>query len=128
MIKVLAVVKNDIYINAIKNHWGCDQIQFMEISKNPHSTVDLIDKLKPDVVLMDIHWNQQSTGISGAELICKIKSSSASPKIIGLTVAYERTVASHVSKLGVNDFFYRITDNAISELANCIQRVYGESA
>ncbi len=79
--------------------------------------ITLIDKIKPDIAVLDISLPNKN----GLQIIREIKEKKLSTKIVVLTMYKEEEYFEEAIELGVNG--YLIKENALKELTECLHKI-----
>lgn len=94
-----------------------DDITVSGEAQNGEETLALIKQYKPDVVLMDINM----PGMTGIQVIKRIKSEALLTKVILLTVENDKNILLQAIEIGADG--YVLKDSPPSELIEGIKRV-----
>jgi DNA-binding NarL/FixJ family response regulator len=94
-----------------------DDIEIIGEAENGYDVIELAEKLKPEVIIMDIGMPK----VNGIEAAKKILASSPIIKIIMLTMHYDRHFMTEAIKAGAMG--YLLKDCAFDELINAIHSV-----
>lgn len=101
MISVLLVDDHQLVrsgIQALLN--SCNEIQVVAVADTGEQAIEMVAKLSPDVVLMDVSM----PGIGGVEASRRILRQNPAVKIIGLSAYNEGPIPQQLLKLGVLGF------------------------
>jgi DNA-binding NarL/FixJ family response regulator len=98
------------------------QLKVVDEAENGITALELIQKSKPDVAILDVHMPQ----MGGLELARTIKEKDIQVELIFLTMYKDRAMFNAAMDLGVKG--YVLKDSAINEIIGCIKSVAaGES-
>jgi len=100
---------------------GNDAFEVAGEASSGTEVVNSIDKLSPDVVLMDIHM----PGMSGLEVIEKLRKSHSGTKFLILSMHEEREYVMKALRAGADGYVLKNVEAA--ELMKAIKTVYGGS-
>lgn len=92
-------------------------IEILGEADNGQSAIDLINKLSPDIAVLDIDMPI----MTGLEVMREIKDDKSRPKIIFLTVYADEDIYDEGMELGING--YILKDSAVSDTIDCIHKV-----
>jgi PAS domain S-box-containing protein len=100
-IDVVLVDDSGDYVAAVKSWlelWP--ELQLVGVAKNGDEAIALVEKVRPDLVLMDVSM----PGISGFEAVRRIKCLSDPPKVIMLTIEEDGVSRLGAKSAGADDF------------------------
>ncbi len=118
MLKILLVDDHKIMREGLKSLLAKETgMEVIAEAENGRMAVQLVRKLKPDVVVMDINMPD----LNGIEATCQIMAESPDTKVIGLSMHSDRRFVSGMLKSGATG--YLLKDCAFEELASAIQSV-----
>jgi DNA-binding NarL/FixJ family response regulator len=92
-------------------------IEILGEADNGQSALELIEKFKPDVILLDIDMPKKT----GLEVMRELRDKGQIPKVIFLTVYADEDMYDEGVELGISG--YVLKDSAISEIIDCIYKV-----
>ena len=92
-------------------------IEILGEADNGQSALDLIEKFKPDVILLDIDMPKKT----GLEVMRELRDNGLNYKVIFLTVYADEDMYDEGVELGISG--YVLKDSAISEIIDCIYKV-----
>jgi len=93
-------------------------IDILGEADNGKSALEMIDKFNPDIVLLDIDMPV----MTGLDVMRELSYREKIPKIIFLTVYADEDMYDEGVELGISG--YVLKDSAISEITDCIYKVY----
>ena len=93
-------------------------IEILGEADNGQAALELIDKYKPDIVLLDIDMPVKT----GLDVMRELTERDRIPKVIFLTVYADEDMYDEGVELGISG--YVLKDSAISEIIDCIYKVY----
>ncbi len=91
-------------------------IDILAEADNGQKALELIEELKPDIILLDIDMPQKT----GLEVLRELKGQKL--KVIFLTVYADEDIYDEAMELGISG--YVLKDSAISDIIECINKVY----
>jgi len=119
-LKVILSDDHKIVREGLKNLLNkSSDIEIVAESENGRDTVLLAEKLKPDIVIMDVTMPE----LNGIEATRQIIKNNPNIKVIALTMHSERQFVVEMLKAGAKG--YLIKDCAFDELVNAIKTVAG---
>jgi len=95
-----------------------NNIEILGEADNGQAALELIDKFKPDIVLLDIDMPVKT----GLDVMRELSKRERIPKVIFLTVYADEDMYDEGVELGISG--YVLKDSAISEITECIYKVY----
>ena len=95
-----------------------NNIEILGEADNGQAALELIDKFKPDIVLLDIDMPVKT----GLDVMKELSERERIPKVIFLTVYADEDMYDEGVELGISG--YVLKDSAISEITECIYKVY----
>jgi len=95
-----------------------NNIEILGEADNGQAALELIDKFKPDIILLDIDMPVKT----GLEVMRELADREKIPKVIFLTVYADEDMYDEGVELGISG--YVLKDSAISEITECIYKVY----
>ncbi len=95
-----------------------NNIEILGEADNGQAALELIDKFKPDIVLLDIDMPVKT----GLDVMRELSERERIPKVIFLTVYADEDMYDEGVELGISG--YVLKDSAISEITECIYKVY----
>ena len=100
-IDVMLVDDSGDYVAAVKSWLDlCPELNLVGVAANGQDATRLVEKLRPDLVLMDVSM----PGISGFEAVRRIKRLNNPPRIIMLTIEEDGAARLGASEAGADDF------------------------
>jgi two-component system invasion response regulator UvrY len=118
MIKVLLVDDHELVRTGIESLLNASgNISVIGIAKCGEEAVEVIDKVSPDVVLMDINM----PGIGGIEACRRLLQHHPNLKIIALSVLNDGPIPQQILNMGVKGFITK--SSTVIEMVSAIQRV-----
>ena len=94
-----------------------DNMQVVATAENGRKTLQLAQKLEPDIIIMDISMPE----LNGIDAARQILAAQPKTKIIALSMHSDRRFVSEMLKVGASG--YLLKDSAFEELANAINAV-----
>lgn len=126
MIKVLIVDDHQVLTDSLKFLLDkSNEIEVVGISPQPDDSLRIYQELKPDVVLMDIHFydaNRKNQPMTGIEALKRIKDYDGNAKVLILT---SETSSKYLEKAMPLTDGYIIKDCSIERLIEAIKCCYG---
>jgi two-component system response regulator DesR len=126
LIKVLIVDDHKVLTDSLKFLLDkSNEIEVVGISPKPDDSLSVYQELKPDVVLMDIHFNdekRQNQLMNGIEALKRIKEYDRNAKVLILT---SETSNKYLEKAMPLTDGYLIKDCSIERLIEAIKCCYG---
>jgi two-component system, NarL family, invasion response regulator UvrY len=120
MITVLIADDHSLIREGIKKIISTESdIKLAGETSNPFEVIDLLNKLKCDVTILDISM----PGKSGLELIKEIKAAGINTKILMMTMMPEEQFARRALKAGASGYLTK--DTASEEIITAIRRIAG---
>lgn len=104
-LKILIVDDEEVLRKALK--MTLDEKYFIIMAKNGHEALDIFDRQKPDLVLLDIGLPD----ISGIDVLKKIKSKDDSATVIMITAVDEVKTIVEAVRLGAYDYLVKPIDS-----------------
>jgi DNA-binding NarL/FixJ family response regulator len=98
--------------------YGEANIKVVGEASNGPEAIDVVTKLKPDVVLLDIYM----PGMDGLDVIQPIKEKSPNTKVLMLTLAMDEDMIFETLKAGAKGYISK--DASISDLFKAIKAVH----
>ena len=95
-----------------------NNIEILGEADNGQAALELIDKFKPDIVLLDIDMPVKT----GLDVMKELSERERIPKVIFLTVYADEDMYDEGVELGISG--YVLKDSAISEITDCIYKVF----
>lgn len=95
-----------------------NNIEILGEADNGQAALELIDKFKPDIVLLDIDMPVKT----GLDVMRELADREKIPKVIFLTVYADEDMYDEGVDLGISG--YVLKDSAISEITECIYKVF----
>lgn len=83
-------------------------------AENGHEAINLIQRLKPELAVLDVNLPDQS----GLEVANALREVQASTKFVVLTMLKDEAAFNRAMNLGVQG--YVLKENAVSEIVNCL--------
>lgn len=118
MIDVLLVEDQELVRTGIESLLSTDEdIEVVGLASSGEEAIEAVQKLSPDIVLMDINM----PGIGGVEACRRIIQRHPEVKIIALTVHKDGPVPQQLLKLGVPGFISK--SSSAQEMVNAIKLV-----
>ena len=122
-LKIVTVDDSPIITQRLKSILAdMDNVEFLGTANNASTALGLIHKLRPNVVILDIHLDDNILQFNGIDLLIALRKQYPDMKIIMLTNLTEDQYRSRCIAFGANYFFdksndfYRIPD-ALEEIA-----------
>lgn len=117
-IKILVVDDHDLIRQGLKRLIDLDEsITFLGEANNGEKAINMINILKPDVVLLDM----KMPILDGLEVLKQIKQNNQCTKVIMLTIENERNVIIEAINIGADG--YILKESAGKEVVNAIHTV-----
>lgn len=119
--KITLVMADDhpIFRNGLRQVIEEDKlIDIIGEAENGEKALELIVKLKPEVIILDIDMPK----MTGLEVLKELKKSGKEYKTIFLTVYADEDIFDEAMELGING--YVLKDSAVSDILECIHKVY----
>lgn len=117
-IKILVVDDHDLIRQGLKRLIDLDEsITFIGEANNGEKAINMINILKPDVVLLDM----KMPILDGLEVLKQIKQNNQGTKVIMLTIENERNVIIEAINIGADG--YILKESAGKEVVNAIHTV-----
>lgn len=91
-------------------------IEVVGQARDGKSGIDLVDRLRPDVVLMDI----EMPGMTGIEATRVIHAEHDAVKVVGLSTHTDRVLARHMLEAGASGYVDKVSAHA--ELVRAVRR------
>ena len=124
MIRVFAIVKSAVFINAIQPYLRANGIDLIAICQNPSAALVSYSKTEADIVLMDIHWNRDYHSISFNQLLENLTEYQPGIKIILVSNAFEPAIDTIKKCKNIRGYFYRAMNNAFGNIVKCFSDVH----
>lgn len=117
-IKILIVDDHPIFRRGLRQVIESDsRLKVLGEAENGISALDLIEELKPQVVVADVNMPQ----MGGLELAEKIRERNLPVALVFLTMHKDETMFNAAMDAGVSG--YVLKDNAITDITDCIKTV-----
>jgi DNA-binding NarL/FixJ family response regulator len=84
--------------------------EFVGIAKNVSKATELIGEKKPDVILLDIHLEDEISGFNGIDLLKKVRQEHPGIVVIMLTNFSELLYRNKCMQLGAHYFYDKSND------------------
>jgi two-component system invasion response regulator UvrY len=118
MIKVLLVDDHELVRTGIESLLNASGIiSVIGVANSGEEALEIIEKLYPDVILMDINM----PGIGGKEACRRLLQHHPNIKIIALSVLNDGPIPEQILSMGVKGFITK--SSTATEMVNAIQRV-----
>ncbi len=118
MIKVLLVDDHELVITGIEALLNKEEdIQVVGVTHCGESAIEMLDEIKPDVILMDVNM----PGIGGVEACRRVLQKYSDIKIIALSVHNDGPIPQQLLKLGALGFISK--GSPVNEMITAIRSV-----
>lgn len=117
-IKIIIVDDHPIFRRGLRGVIESDsELKVLDEAENGVTALELIQKLKPDVGILDVHMPQ----MGGLDVARTIKEKGIQIEIVFLTMYKDKAMFNAAMDLGVKG--YVLKDSAINEIIGCIKSV-----
>ncbi|MBV6477630.1 MAG: Transcriptional regulatory protein DegU [Ignavibacteria bacterium] len=118
-IKIVIADDHPIFRNGLRQVIEEDKnIEILAEAENGIKALDYIRQFNPDVILLDIDMPKKT----GLEVLNELKDSGKEYKAIFLTVYADEDIFDEAMELGISG--YVLKDSAVSDIIECINKVY----
>src|SRR5262249_17563295 len=97
---------------------GDSRFEVIGEADNGNTTLDLVFKLKPDVLVLDLNI----PGLNGLDVAAALRAKKSKVCIVILTMLKDEQAFNRALNLGING--YILKENAADEILNCIASVW----
>lgn len=117
-IKIIIADDHPVFRNGLINIISKDKdIEIIGEADNGEKAFELINELKPDIALLDIHMPK----MTGLQVLREIKKKKVDIKTIFLTVYADEDIFDEAMDNGISG--YVLKDSAVSDIMECIYKV-----
>lgn len=117
-IEILIVDDHPIFRRGLRQVIETDpQLKVIDEAENGLAALELIENLRPAVVVVDVNMPQ----MSGLELARKVKEKDLPAALVFLTMHKDATVFNTAMDLGVKG--YVLKENAVTDITDCLKTV-----
>ena len=121
--RILAISKAEVFLDVIKPFLNRNGIEIATVCHRTAYGLEVYESVNPDLVIMDVNWEEDSYSISATELVGRLTERHPSVKIMLMTTMYDKNLFSRIKSEKIAGYFYRTMDNVIEEMVLGITRV-----
>ncbi len=122
IIKVLAICKRNIFIEAILPLLKLNNIEIISICYNGVTGIETYQKSNPHLVVLDANWPFSSYCYSGVEVAAQLKSIDSNCKIVVATNYYELQTINTFGNY-IDGYFYKTMADVLPFMVECFRNV-----
>jgi two-component system chemotaxis response regulator CheY len=124
-VEVLFVDDDEIFLKVLSKYF---QIQHPTVrvhtGKSGEECLDLLQHLRPDLLVLDYHLNSQNRSLQGAELLRAIRKIDSAARIVVLSGREKSQMMPELMKENVEDYIVKDM-NSLAELDRIVGKYFG---
>jgi two-component system chemotaxis response regulator CheY len=124
-LEVLFVDDDEIFLKVLSKYF---QIQHPTVrvhtGKSGEECLDLLQHLRPDLLVLDYHLNSQNRSLQGAELLRAIRKIDSAARIVVLSGREKSQMMPELMKENVEDYIVKDM-NSLAELDRIVGKYFG---